>query len=565
MDNEIEAYILDEDGNFLDSPEVRQATKIYSKLALLKNQVKSLISKSEYAESNSDTSENSTLNGLEEDAEDIVDPPIEPDILSLLIKVDEVHKRCCDCKVTDSILREYHLLPKDTITEETSEEEKTLIAEQTKEIRTFIEECSFDDGFEGVLRKGGIDLESIGWCAIEVIRSLDMKIKKLFHIPAERVRVLLGRKGYVELCANDEITYYQRFGEKVKSKTRFNPVTRKRENYSPTLDGELSEETCEWNFINKENGLKTSSFRKSANEILFLRKHHPSTIHYGLPDIIPAIPYIFGNIHIRDFFLQFFENNAVPQYAVIIEGGKLSTDVKNTIQKFFTQDIKGNAHKTLILPVPSTSGEVRVKFEKLSADEKEGSFQQTKNNNQTSIMTAHGVSPAIIGINETASLGSGKGLSQAENYKNRITVPSQLYWARELNKLFKLGLGIDKVIIEFEPLDIRDMKEEMEMFTKYLTSGVMTINEVRKFAKLGDPIVGGDRAFIALGSDIFFVDDMTAAPSSILEKLKLTADALAAKIKDQQDKEINNQGKRDNRAIDNEPMKDSSPTVGNPN
>lgn len=568
METEItEAYILDEEGNFLDTPEVKAATKTYSKLANLTSQIKSLILKSEYASSNSDTSEADSRDNnfiLDKEGRNLVEPPIDPEILSLLIKVDEVHKRCCDCKVTDSILREYHLLPKDTITDETPDEEKKLIQSQVTEIREFIEDCSFEDGFEGVLRKAGIDLESIGWCAIEVVRSLDMKIKKLFHIPAERVRVISGRRGYAEICSDDIKIYYQLFGQKVRSKNRINPITKQKEYYSPSKDGELNADNAEFYLLNKENGSKTTSFKKSANEILFLRKHHPATIHYGIPDIIPAVPYIFGNIHIRDFFLQFFENNAVPQYAVIIEGGKLSAEVKQTIQKFFTQDIKGNAHKTLILPVPSTTGEVRVRFEKLSADEKEGSFQTTKGNNQTSIMTAHGVSPAIIGINETANLGSGKGLSQAENYKNRITVPSQLYWARELNKLFRLGLGIDKVIIEFEPLDIRDMKEEMEMFTKYLVSGVLTINEVRKFAKLGDPISGGDRAFIVVSQDVFFIDDMSKAPSSILEKLELTKAALEAKIKDKTDTALNNEGKKINRDIGNEPQKDTTFQVGNP-
>lgn len=567
----VEAYVCDDKGNILDSPQAQEASRYLTKFENFKNQISQLLRKSEYEWSNSNTTEDlATDTGFlfskPLEKVELVEPPVDPELLSLLIRIDEVHKKCCDCKVTDSVLREYDILPKEQTLNE--EDEENQIDEETKaqilEIEEFIEDCSFEDGFEGVLKKAGIDLESIGWCAIEVVRSLDMKARKIYHIPAERVRVIQGRRGYVELGRGGTKTYYQVFGEKVLSKRE--DLLGRKEFYSPNKDGPLSEESCVWNFVDKKTGKKTTSFKKAANEIIFLRKHHPKTIHYGLPDIVPAIPYIYGNIFIRDFFLQFFENNAVPQYAIIIEGGKLSADVRQTIQKFFEQDVKGNAHKTLILPVPSTSGEVRVKFEKLSADEKEGSFQETKKNNQTSIMIAHGVSPAIIGIAETANLGSGKGLSQAENYKNRIVVPAQLYWAKELNKLFRMGLGAGKVYIEFEPLDIRDMKEEAEMYLSYLKNGVLTINEVKKYAKLGDPVDGGDRAFIIVGSDILFLDDMSKAPSSILEKLELTKAALEAKIKDanKDDEVLNNEGKKINRNIGNEPQKETTFKEGNP-
>jgi len=59
-----------------------------------------------------------------------------------------------------------------------------------------------------------------------------------------------------------------------------------------------------------------------------------------------------------------------------------------------------------------------------------------------------------------------------------------------------------------------------------MMSGCMTINQVREKAKLGDKVEGGDRAFVVLGSDVLFIDDMTAAPSSLLEKIKETKAAL---------------------------------------
>lgn len=152
-------------------------------------------------------------------------------------------------------------------------------------------------------------------------------------------------------------------------------------------------------------------------------------------------------------------------------------------------------------------------------------------------MTAHGVSPAIIGIAESSELGSGKGLSQAEIYKDRIVSPSQKKWGHWLNRLFKLGLGVQSVSLKFNPLDIRDMKAEQEMHDGYLERGVETINEVRKAIGL-DAITGGDRAFIIIqGQGIQFVDELTDAMSSereaLAQEIETTKQELANKANEE--------------------------------
>jgi capsid portal protein len=208
--------------------------------------------------------------------------------------------------------------------------------------------------------------------------------------------------------------------------------------------------------------------------------------------------------------LQFFEHNTVPRYAVIIEGAKLSKDVKDAIMQYFGQHVKGKAHKTLIIPIPAMRGEVKLRFEKLAADAQEGSFQDTRKNNAQGIMTAHGVSPAIIGIAESSELGSGKGLSQAEIYKDRIVTPSQRVWEHHLNRLLKLGLGTQLIRLKFNPLDIRDREAEKTVFLSYLEKGVMTINQVAKRLGLA-PVEGGDRNFILSPQGPIFVDELTQA------------------------------------------------------
>ena len=333
-----------------------------------------------------------------------------------------------------------------------TDEDRAQIDDEVRRIQMFTDDCNELVGFDGVLERAGMDLEAIGWAAIEVIRSRDMQIRRIAHIPATRVRVLRGWKGFVEVLGPNKYVYYQPFGQKVSSRTRRDPFTNKPESYSPTLDGELSPSNLDWNMIDRETGKSSSEFTQSANEIIWIPRHHSSTIYYGMSDIVPSLGYVLANVHIRDFQLQYFEHNTVPRYAVIIEGAKLAEPVKKAITEYFGSHVKGKAHKTLIIPIPAMRGEVKVRFEKLDADVKESSFLESRKTNAQAIMAAHGVSPAIIGISEHSELGSGKGLSQAEIYKDRIVTPSQRRWEKCLNRLFRLGLGVQLIALKFNPL-----------------------------------------------------------------------------------------------------------------
>jgi len=152
---------------------------------------------------------------------------------------------------------------------------------------------------------------------------------------------------------------------------------------------------------------------------------------------------------------------------------------------------------------------VDVKFQPLSTETKEGSYQTTRKNNQQAIMVSHGVSPAIIGIADAANLGSGKGTAQQENYKDRVVSPSQARWQRALNKLFRLGLGVQYVGIEFNEFDITDDTKQRENSVAFLVLGCTTINEVREKCRIGPPLPGGNRAFILTPSGlIMFIDEL---------------------------------------------------------
>lgn len=460
---------------------------------------------------------------------DIIQPIYNPEILAKILEYEAVHFRCAKTKCTDAVLRDYTLeRPKDDdedISEESFQADK-------RTIKHFLKHCGPVFGFEGTLEKGALDYETVGWAAFEVVRSRDKRVAHLYHIPAERIRVLKGWRGFAEMRGGKVSHYYLPFGAKVKSPKREN-LDGTPADYDPFEDGDI--EDAKWNFRDPNDLMKVvSDSNKSANEVIFLPKPHPRSVYYGIPDIIPAIGSVLANVNIKDFFLQFFEHNTVPQYAIIIKGASLSPEVKRAIEKYFSSEVKGQNHKTLLIPIPGSGTDVDVEFKKLGTEDQEASFQETRQNNWTEITIAHGMSPAVIGNVETANLGSGKGSAQQENYKNRVVSPLQKIWSRKINEIFAKGLGITTVELHFDSLDAADLKEERENLLAYVDSGCLTINAVRRRAKLGPPVSYGDIPFIKVGASIIplsmLSDSSGATDEKVVESLKELRDELQNQI-----------------------------------
>lgn len=451
---------------------------------------------------------------------DIINPPYPPRCLANFLEVDPVFFRAVKAKVLDSVGREILIkptLPIDpdfdgnaTVEADTNSKlpPTAISSEQYRtdklKIDRFIVTCNDVIGFRGVLERAAMDFEAIGWAGIEVIRSKDGRVRKIEHVPAQRLRVLKGFAGFAEVTnttsdapnSKSQYKYYQLFGEKFKVKGEIGDDL---EVYDPDIHGPLENVELVENFRKFEDGKPTGDFSQSANEILFIPKHHSNTIYYGYTDALPAIGAMVGNVYIRDYLLQFFEHNTIPRYAVIVKGAKIDDEFRKLITSYFTTHVKGQAHKTLILTLQGmAASKIDIEFKELTSGHKEADFLQTRKENSNLVMVSMGTSPAILGIAESSELGSGKGLSQAEIYKDRIVTPCQRYWADKLNLLFRRGLGCLFAELKFDPMDIRDLRLEMEYAQGLSAMGAASSNEVRSYLGWGEPIEGGDTHFVRI-------------------------------------------------------------------
>jgi HK97 family phage portal protein len=220
------------------------------------------------------------------------------------------------------------------------------------------------------------------------------------------------------------------------------------------------------------------------HEVIHLSKYSVKSSYYGLPDWHGAIVSIATHTQIGEFNLRYFANSAMPDLAVIIEGGDMAEEDMEELQRYLAENVKGvvNSHKTLIIPI--NQRDVKIRLEKLS-EVKEGGFKLLKDLNRDEIVSAHGVPPRLVSIVSQGNLGGGgEGLAQLATFMEIEVVPGQTFLADALNGYFEQMFGSNPQL-KFWEMEIMTFVEKMQSYTMAVQTGILTINEVRK--ELGYP------------------------------------------------------------------------------
>lgn len=236
-------------------------------------------------------------------------------------------------------------------------------------------------------------------------------------------------------------------------------------------------------------------------EILLLRNYNVMGGKYGIPDWVPSLKSMIGNDKVADYNINFFDNEAVPRFAVIVQGGKLDEDTKKDLRGYFKKDLKGvqNAHKTLVLTTPKGS---EVKLVPLAFEMKDGGFRYYRKDNRDEIISAHGVPPHRIQVYDAGNngiLSHGMLFDLDKTYKYSIINPHQRKLESIFNRVIRLAFGIKDKQIHFNELDIGEeadrantLKTIASAHEKYYNMGTMTPDEIRvdnkqeKYAEISD-------------------------------------------------------------------------------
>lgn len=428
----------------------------------------------------------------------LVEPLYNPEGLAQLLEKNTYHYRSVKTKARDVAGLGWLLIPREDI--ENPDQSQKDVAEN------FLTNCNPNETLTEINDKIMVDHEATGNAFYEIIRNEKNEIVGIEHIPAHTMRVHSDMKRFVQIRGQNEV-WFKKFGL---------------EDHVHYATGEISADV---------------EFTNRATEVMHLKNYTSRSDFYGIPDVVPALGSILGDMERQEYNTSFFENHAIPAYAVTVTGAELDEDTESQIRKFFQQDVKKANHSTLVLAASNEPGDetpVEFKFEALSTDTKEASFRMFRQDNRDEILSAHGVPPYRAGVTIEGQLGGSSAAESTEIYKQSIIKPKQEMLESRINRfILQDGLGITDWKFEFAEIDTRDEDKEIERLKSLFDMGYYSPNglrEERGDERIEDPNM--DRHFIN-GQPIDATSEETQAIMSGLKTLHKELLKVATKSDDE--------------------------------
>lgn len=317
----------------------------------------------------------------------------------------------------------------------------------TKKLNAISDERSFID----VMTKVVTDLEATGVGYIEVGRNVRGEIGYIGHVPSHTIRVRRAKDGFVQMV-DGSVAYFSPFGKKPASAA------------SSIMSGR-------------------------PNELIQLKKFTPTNTYYGVPDIVAAKESAYGLISANAFNLDYFNNKAVPRYVVSIEGAKLDAKSEQVLVEFL-RGLKGNSHRTVIVPLPAnpqTKIVPKLKFDPVETEVQEASFTKYKTQSRDEVLMAHRTPINKVGGGTDANLASARDLDKT--FKEQVVRPQQELIESKVNWIIEEWTDVLK--LTFNEFTLTDEDTQSQIDQRDMMTGALLPNERRRKLNLS-PYEGGD-------------------------------------------------------------------------
>jgi len=392
---------------------------------------------------------------------DVVEPPHDLNILADLYETNTSHYAAINARVANTVALGFRFGNSEKTkrriekadTDAKSERVRQDIARERKKLNHLFDESNSDDTFVEMMIKLWTDYLTVGNAYLEIGRTNSGSIGYIGHVPALNIRVRRTRDGYVQMAKHAKLqsVFFRNFQDL--------------ETADP-INGDAR-----------------------PNEIIHFKAYSPRNNYYGVPSAVTAIGAILGDKYAKNYNIDYFENKAIPRYAIILKGAKLSNKSKQELVNYFRTEVKGRNHGTLIVPLPaSLGGDVDLRFEKLENTVQDASFDKFRKSNRDEILVANRVPAPKVGVYDNANLAVSRDADKT--FKVQVVGPDQKIIEKKINQIIKEFT--DLVEFEFEQIDLVDEDVQSKIRERYLRTAVISPNEVRESLGLPDREDGDD-------------------------------------------------------------------------
>lgn len=386
---------------------------------------------------------------------DIINPPYDLDNLAHLYDQSAIHYASINARVMNTVGLGYEFtetLKAKRKIERTQENEAKLdrtrraMQDLKEELDETFESLNIEETLIETLVRVWQDVLTIGNGYLEIGRNNAGKIGYIGHIPGTMVRVRRKRDGFVQISRSNKLqaVFFRNFQD-----------------------------------LETEDPINMDP---KPNEILHFKMYSPNHTYYGIPSAVSAAAAIVGDKFAKEYNIDYFENKAIPRYAIILKGAKISNRSKMELVNYFRNEVKGRNHGTLIIPIPASIGsDTDIKFEKLEAGIQDASFDKYRKSNRDEILVANRVPAPKVGVYDNANLAVSRDADKT--FKMQVIGPDQAVIEKKINRI--VGEFTDLLQFKLKKIDLMDEEMESRIYDRYLRAEVITPNEVR--SKVGLP------------------------------------------------------------------------------
>jgi PBSX family phage portal protein len=390
---------------------------------------------------------------------DVVEPPYNMVALAKIYEVSPANYAAINAKAANIVGLGYTLEPSLSVTQRLEDitdpaqlqRARKKIERMKQEIADWLESRNDEETLTSILTKVFIDLEATGNGYIEIGRKNTGEIGYIGHVPCQNMRVRRLRDGFVQIQQGKAV-FFRNF-----------------------------QDTQQANPIGTDN---------RPNEIIHLKSYTPTNTYYGIPAAVPAKNSIAGQEFASRYNLEYFENKAVPRYMVVLKGAKLSRESEAAIFEFFQNKLKGQSHRTVIVPLPAddaANGKVEMKLEAIENGIQDSSFNNYRKSTLEDILMAHRVPISKVATAGNVSIAAAKEFDRT--FKEQVCRPMQDTLEKKINRI--VAEKSDAFKLKFNELTLTDEDTQSKIDERYLRMKVVTPNEIRP--RLGLPQMdGGD-------------------------------------------------------------------------
>ena len=425
-------------------------------------------------------SSNNTSNALVDDnftgkygSLNLREPKYNPLKLVMLLELNPYHESCVYRKAHDIAGAGFEIKASDPESSNT----------ESKELDLFFHNPLFN--VKSIFEACEVDYQAGGYGLVELVKENKVYTGKPFrmkHIVAHTMRLHNSRQMFVQQIGTKKVYY--------KAIAPGNDI----------IDDSLKESD-----LHKDTGVwyKPGSLQvdKRATEVLYFNRYSPRDWWYGIPEAVSIIPTIKGESSRTKYNITFFDNYAVPSYAVfisgpfkdedeVVDGQKTGKTVLQAAIEDHFKELARNPHSTLILTLPTDSngldpGEIKIEFKPLSVDVKEASFRLYRKDNRDEIISKHGVPPYLISVFETGQLAGNLGQEATKIYAaNKVKPGQEKYNNAITDYIIKECFKIEDFYFEFTPLTIDETTQDLDNAGKLFDKAAMSPNDlIRNFGK----------------------------------------------------------------------------------